>query len=101
MPDWQQRITRETAPAIRVEHELRYHSIAPLVGGSGTWADLGCGTGLSARAALGQSRPDTVLLVDRDPELVAGATAAPGCPAPGRSPPISPSRPPSKRWRTR
>ena len=24
MSDWQERITRETAPAIRAEHELRY-----------------------------------------------------------------------------
>ncbi len=29
MPDWQERITRDTKPAIRVEHDLRYAVAAP------------------------------------------------------------------------
>jgi hypothetical protein len=73
MSDWQERITRETAPAIRAEHELRYRILAPLVGRSAVWADLGCGTGLAARAALGSSRPEHALLLDLDEDLVAGA----------------------------
>ena len=41
MPDWQERITKETAPAIRVEHDVRYAAAAPLVLASAAWADLG------------------------------------------------------------
>jgi hypothetical protein len=66
MPDWQERITRETAPAIRVEHELRYAAAAPLVHASAAWADLGCGTGLAAAAGLGTPYGGTALLVDVD-----------------------------------
>jgi SAM-dependent methyltransferase len=74
MSDWQERITQETAPAIRVEHELRYRLATPLIVTAGTWADLGCGNGLAAAAALGEERPDRTVLVDRDPEVVARAT---------------------------
>jgi SAM-dependent methyltransferase len=73
MPDWQERITYETAPAIRVEHELRYRSAAPLILRGGPWADLGCGNGLAAAAALGEARPQHAVLVDVEQELVAGA----------------------------
>jgi SAM-dependent methyltransferase len=75
MSDWQERITRETAPAIRVEHELRYRLAAPLIAASETWADLGCGNGLAAAAALGSERPARIVLVDRDPEVVARAAS--------------------------
>ncbi len=75
MSDWQERITQETAPAIRVEHELRYRLAAPLIAASGTWADLGCGNGLAAAAALGEERPARVVLVDRDPEVVTRAAS--------------------------
>ena len=51
MSDWQERITRETAPAIRAEHELRYRIGAPLIAASAGMGDLGCGTGLAARGA--------------------------------------------------
>jgi SAM-dependent methyltransferase len=73
MSDWQERITRETAPAIRVEHELRYRLAAPLVHSSAAWADLGCGNGLAAAAAFGTRRPARVVLADRDEEVVARA----------------------------
>jgi SAM-dependent methyltransferase len=73
MSDWQERITQETAPAIRVEHELRYRLAAPLIAAAGTWADLGCGNGLAAAAALGAERPGRLVLVDRDPDVVARA----------------------------
>lgn len=73
MSDWQERITHETAPSIRVEHQLRYRLAAPLISTSAVWADLGCGTGVAAVAALGGGRPGRAVLVDADPEAVAGA----------------------------
>jgi SAM-dependent methyltransferase len=68
--DWQERITCETAPAIRVEHDLRYRAAAPLIVSSGAWADLGCGNGIAAAAALGNARPNSALLVDLDAAAV-------------------------------
>ena len=82
MSDWQERITRETAPAIRAEHELRYRLAEPLVAGSSGWADLGCGTGLAAALALGGVRPERALLVDADAQAVAAAAAELGAPEP-------------------
>jgi SAM-dependent methyltransferase len=73
MSDWQERITRETAPAIRAEHELRYRIVAPLIAASSAWADLGCGTGVAALSALGEIRPEHAVLVDVEQEVVAGA----------------------------
>lgn len=73
MPDWQERITRETAPSIWLEHELRYHLVAPLVAASTVWADLGCGTGLAARAAVAGGGPARVVLVDMQEDVVASA----------------------------
>jgi hypothetical protein len=76
MPDWQERITRDTAPAIRVEHELRYAAAAPFVHASAAWCDLGCGTGLGAAAGLGRPFDGTALLVDVDEHAVAEAERA-------------------------
>lgn len=76
MPDWQQRISRETAPAIRVEHELRYAAAAPLIRASAVWCDLGCGTGLAAAAALGGPYDGVALLVDADADAVREAQDA-------------------------
>lgn len=76
MPDWQQRITRETAPSIRVEHELRYAAAAPLIHASALWCDLGCGTGLAAATGLGTAFAGTAVLVDRDEDAVAQAQQA-------------------------
>jgi hypothetical protein len=73
MRNWQERITRETAPAILVEHELRYRAAAPLISSAGAWADLGCGNGLAAAAALGEVRPTAALLVDVDESAVVQA----------------------------
>jgi hypothetical protein len=78
MPDWQERITHDTAPAIRVEHELRYAAAAPIVHGSAAWCDLGCGTGLGAAAGLGRRFEGTALLADVDADAVAEAQAAIG-----------------------
>src|SRR5438105_9176840 len=80
MPDWQERITHETAPAIRVEHELRYRIAAPLILAGGPWADLGCGNGLAAAAALGEDRPAHAVLVDLGEEVVARAAEELGMP---------------------
>jgi SAM-dependent methyltransferase len=73
MPDWQERITRETAPAIRAEHELRYRIAAPLITSSGAWADLGCGNGVAAATAFGGRWPAHMVLVDVEQEVVARA----------------------------
>lgn len=70
MPDWQERITQETAPSIRVEHELRYAAAAPIVHASAAWCDLGCGTGLGAAAGLGVPYAGSALLVDVDESAV-------------------------------
>ncbi len=75
MSDWQERITHETAPAIRVEHDLRYLSAAPLILSGGPWADLGCGNGVAAASALGEERPKDIVLVDLE-ESAATAAAA-------------------------
>lgn len=69
MSDWQERITRETAPSIRAEHELRYRIAAPLVMAGGPWVDLGCGNGLGAAAALGADRPRQAVLVDIEADV--------------------------------
>jgi len=80
MSDWQERITRETAPAIQLEHELRYRVAAPLIASSAGWADLGCGNGLAAALALGDARPPRIVLVDVEEEVVARAAAELGAP---------------------
>src|SRR3954470_10099331 len=70
MPDWQERITRESEPELRVEHELRYELAAPLIRAAGLWADLGCGNGVAAaRVVAGEPAPHT-LLVDIDPGAI-------------------------------
>jgi SAM-dependent methyltransferase len=75
MSDWQERITHETAPSIRAEHDLRYIAAAPLILAAGSWADLGCGNGIAAAAALGPERPGHAVLVDVDPRAVELAAA--------------------------
>jgi SAM-dependent methyltransferase len=73
MSHWQERITRETAPAIQAEHALRYRLVAPLITASAVWADLGCGNGVAAAAALGDRRPPHAVLIDLEAEAVARA----------------------------
>ena len=72
MPTWEARVSRATAPADRVEAELRYAWAAPLIGSAALWIDLGCGTGVAAGAALGDAGA-RALLVDRSPEALAEA----------------------------
>src|SRR2546423_4742044 len=73
MPDWEERITVETEPALRVEHELRYRLAKPVIAQAKTWCDLGCGNGVAAADALGEALPERVVLVDRDEAVVATA----------------------------
>ncbi len=80
MSDWQERITHETAPAIRAEHELRYRMAGPLILGGGPWVDLGCGNGVAAAAALGDARPANAVLVDIEAPVVATAARELGMP---------------------
>jgi SAM-dependent methyltransferase len=71
--EWQERITRETPPSIRIEHELRYALAAPLIRSAGTWVDLGCGAGVAAAAALGGEGPARAVLVDTSADALAEA----------------------------
>jgi SAM-dependent methyltransferase len=80
MSDWQERITRHTAPSIRAEHELRYRIAASLILAGGHWADLGCGNGLAAAAAFGEERPAHAVLVDVEEQVVARAARELGLP---------------------
>ena len=75
MTSWEERITRETPPAIRAEHELRYRMAAPLIAASAVWADLGCGNGVASAAALSRPLPEHVVLVDLEPAAVTRAAA--------------------------
>jgi hypothetical protein len=74
MPDWQERITRETNPAVRVEHDLRYRLAEPLILGARTWADLGCGNGVAAGDAVGGAFGGQAILVDAEQKAVDLAT---------------------------
>lgn len=70
MTDWQERITRDTKPAIRVEHELRYAAAAPAIAASSAWCDLGCGSGVAAAEVLGDAALGRVVLVDSDADAL-------------------------------
>jgi 2-polyprenyl-3-methyl-5-hydroxy-6-metoxy-1,4-benzoquinol methylase len=66
MPTWQERITHDTEPAIRVEHDLRYRYAGPAIAGAKLWCDLGCGNGVAAAAARPEGFTGQILLVDLD-----------------------------------
>jgi hypothetical protein len=70
MPDWQERISRQTHPAARVEHELRYAAVAPLLEDTRVWCVLGCATGVGALASLPRFE-GRMVLVDADEDSVA------------------------------
>lgn len=70
VPDWQERITHHSHPAVRVEHRLRYALAAPLVHASELWCDLGCGTGVGAAQGLGGHLTTHALLVDVAPDAL-------------------------------
>lgn len=80
MSHWQERINRETPPAIVAEHDLRYRLVAPLIAASSVWADLGCGNGMAPATALkGRLAPITVL-VDLEADAVTRAARELGAP---------------------
>ncbi|HEV2062443.1 MAG TPA: methyltransferase domain-containing protein [Solirubrobacteraceae bacterium] len=82
MPDWQERITRETAPAVRVEHDIRYRLAEPLILGARTWADLGCGNGVAAADVVGGTYRARAVFVDVQQEAVDAAVSAVGAAEP-------------------
>jgi hypothetical protein len=63
-PDWEERISRGTNPAIRIEHETRYRMAVPVIRDAPVWCDLGCGNGIAAAAALGDPFAGRAVLVD-------------------------------------
>jgi len=75
VPDWEERITRETRPSIRVEHDLRYAAAAALIHDSEVWADLGCGSGVAAATALEARFAGRAVLVDLAEEALEQARA--------------------------
>jgi hypothetical protein len=76
MPTWQERITHETEPAIRVEHDLRYRYAGPAIADAKLWCDLGCGNGLAAAAGLPEGFKGDILLIDVDPAALEAAAQA-------------------------
>jgi hypothetical protein len=74
MPEWQERLTRDTKPSIRAEHDLRYNAAAPLIASAPVWVDLGCGAGVAAGDALGESFGGHAVLVDASEEALQEAT---------------------------
>jgi SAM-dependent methyltransferase len=75
MADFEERITLDTAPAIRLEHEIRYRAARPLIVESQIWCDLGCGSGVAAASVLGERYPGRAVLVDVDEDAVRAAEA--------------------------
>jgi SAM-dependent methyltransferase len=74
MTTWESRVSRGTAPAERVDAELRYAFAAPLIRDAAVWVDLGCGTGVAAGAALAGERPQArAILVDNSAEALGEA----------------------------
>src|SRR2546428_10176900 len=71
MPDWQERITRQTDPAARVDPAWRYAGIEPVLTGTVAWCDLGDGSAPPAvpRPAFG----GRLILVGADRDAVAQA----------------------------
>jgi SAM-dependent methyltransferase len=62
---WEERLTHESKPHTRVEHDLRYGLAAPLVASGVLWAELGCGNGIAAADALQGSFAGRAVLVDQ------------------------------------
>jgi SAM-dependent methyltransferase len=75
MPTWQERITHDTEPAIRVEHDLRYRYAGPAIAGAKLWCDLGCGNGVAAAAARPEGFKGQILLVDVDGDALQAAAS--------------------------
>jgi hypothetical protein len=63
-PDWEERISRDTHPSIRIEHDVRYRWAVPVIREAPVWCDLGCGNGIAAASALGGAFDGRAVLVD-------------------------------------
>lgn len=78
MSDWRQRLASAGAQDERLERELRYRFVAPLVRDAAVWCDLG-GDPAAAAAALGEERPARIVLAgtseDEAAELGPGTEA--------------------------
>jgi SAM-dependent methyltransferase len=74
MLDWEHRVASDSNPARRLEHELRYRLVAPLLGQASLWVDLGCGTGVAAADGLESDAKGRALLVDNSAEALDQAT---------------------------
>jgi SAM-dependent methyltransferase len=66
MSQWERRLSRDSSPRRRLEHELRYALVAPLIREAELWVDLGCGRGGAAAGALAGEPTAQALLVDLD-----------------------------------
>jgi hypothetical protein len=71
---WHEHASHESPPAHRLEAELRYTLVAPLVREASVWVDLGAGSGVGAAAALQGRLAGRALLVDRSAEALEQAT---------------------------
>jgi SAM-dependent methyltransferase len=70
MSQWHEHASHDPAPAHRLEAELRYTLVAPLVHEASVWVDLGAGTGVGAAAALQGRLAGRALLVDASAEAL-------------------------------
>lgn len=70
MAEFEEPIVRDTAPATKLEHDLRYRSARFLVMKSQVWCDLGCGDGVAAATAVDRRYPGRAVLVDIDESAV-------------------------------
>jgi SAM-dependent methyltransferase len=59
-------MTVGTRPAYRIEAQLRYALVAPVIAEASLWVDLGCGAGSAAAGALRPGHAGDVILVDAD-----------------------------------
>jgi hypothetical protein len=74
MLEWETRLARDAPPRLWQEHVLRYRLALPVLERAEQWADLGCGDGTAAAAALGERFNGRVLLVDNAAEALADAS---------------------------
>jgi len=72
MPDWEERITADSRPTLRLEHSIRYAAAAPIALSADVWCDLGCGTAAGSSQPLG-SFGGRAVLVDIDAAAVSEA----------------------------
>ena len=62
MSDWRQRLADAGSPAVRLERELRYRFVAPLVRDAAVWCDVGGDLAAAAAALSADDLPARVVL---------------------------------------